>query len=134
MPNPSSVECAEQMNAIPNKTLQKTFRAAGLSRLQRKANHIRLLSTKYGFRHTIYIQLADAMGFKSNREPFKQICERLPLETLEGLSAIEQKAFFWGTSELFPIIPNSKFMKKCKLSVKFFGTLGGGFEKKLSNH
>ena len=97
-----AVECAEQMNKISDETLQLTFRAAGLSRLQRKANQIRLLSTKYGFSHAIYLQLADAMGFKSNREPFKQICERLPLETLVNLSPIEQKACLWGTSQLLP--------------------------------
>ena len=95
-------ECAEQMNKITDPVLQRTFRAAGLGRLQRKSNHIKLLATKHGFRQTIYSQLADAMGYKANRIQFKEVCQRAKLESLNGYNNIEKSAYLWGSSSLLP--------------------------------
>lgn len=97
-----TAECAEQMNNIPDNILQRTFRAAGLSRLHRKSNHIKILSTKHGFRQAIYSQLADAMGYKANREQFKEVSNRAKLDFLDTLTEIEKCAFLWGCSNLLP--------------------------------
>jgi hypothetical protein len=96
------VECAQQMNLISDDVLQYTFRAAGLSRLQRKVNSIKLLSSKYGFNQALYTLLADAMGYKSNRQPFRQLSLNVSLEQLHGLSELQRKALLWGSSGLLP--------------------------------
>ncbi|MCM8530117.1 MAG: DUF2851 family protein, partial [Lentisphaeraceae bacterium] len=96
-------ECAKVMNKFSDSKLQKTFRAAGLARLQRKTERFTYLTSKYGFGNTLYIQIADALGYKSNRSPFTNLCKNLPIDELQKeTNATTRKALLWGESELLP--------------------------------
>ena len=95
--------CSEIINSIADNSLQKVFRAAGLSRLHRKSCQFQLKVTKHGIREAFYMSLADAHGYKSNREAFTSLTAAAPASHLEKLSNNHQrKAYLWGASNLLP--------------------------------
>jgi hypothetical protein len=113
-------ECSEQMNLISDDDLTKVFRTAGLVRLQQKANLYSINSLRFGKEQALYSALADAHGYKSNREAFKQLTLACPLEQLRKLSSThEREAFLWGSAGLIPdftteeIHPN--LVESCRL-------------------
>ena len=96
-------ECSELINLIPDDSLKTIFQAAGLSRMHRKSIQFKHCVSKYGLSQAFYTRLADALGFKNNREPFKKLTELANLKKLKSFSNLEERsAYLWGQSGLLP--------------------------------
>ena len=97
--------CSEFISKIQDSQLTTVFRAAGLSRLHRKAAQFKLSVMKYGLDQAFYLALADAHGFKNNRMAFKKLAEAANIKSLKELgSNSEREAYLWGKSGLLPDI------------------------------
>ena len=100
-----AVECSEFISQIPDSALQTVFRTAGFSRLHRKSMIFRQKVTKFGFNQAFYMLLAEAHGYKSNREQFIKLAKTADLNSLNSLKTPREKqALLWGTSGLIPDI------------------------------
>jgi hypothetical protein len=74
----------------------------GLSRLARRAGELAVSITRDGLEATAYVALADGMGYRSNRQPFRELAALVPLETLRSLLPAEREAALFGTAGLLP--------------------------------
>jgi hypothetical protein len=98
-----NAECSEYINLINDQQLRFVFRAAGLSRLQRKAAQFKLSVMKYGLQQAFFLLIADALGFKNNRKAFRQLADAACSQKLNSLNNNEEKeAYLWGKSNLLP--------------------------------
>ncbi|MCM8538408.1 MAG: DUF2851 family protein [Lentisphaeraceae bacterium] len=129
-------ECAKEMNKFSDTKLQKTFRAAGLVRLQRKAEKFSYLNSKYGSDNALYIQIADALGYKANRTPFTNLCKNLLIDELQKEpNRIVRKALLWGESELLPDYTQEEIhpelIEECKELWKLWWPLRKNGDKRI---
>jgi len=97
-----AADCSESIGQISDEQLTLVFRAAGLSRLQRKCAQFKLNVLKFGLEQAFFMGLAEAHGFKNNRLPFLQLVHDAPIERLQKLKGVERRALLWGLSNLLP--------------------------------
>jgi len=100
-----SEDCAEIISSISDQSLKTVFQAAGISRLHRKSIQFRHKVNQYGLNQAFYLSLGDALGFKNNRQAFKQLCQIADLKTLKNIKSTQERtAYLWGQSGLLPDI------------------------------
>ncbi|GIX07620.1 MAG: hypothetical protein KatS3mg115_2023 [Candidatus Poribacteria bacterium] len=76
LPTPSPDEQQERRSQLER---------LGEARLLRKAAQLREEARQKGWEETLYLRLADAMGYSQNRGPFARLAHGLPLPYLRGL-------------------------------------------------
>ena len=110
-----AVDCSECISQISDEQLTLIFRAAGLSRLQRKCAHFKLNVLKYGLEQAFFVALADAHGFKNNRQPFQRLAHIADISKLQQLpNNLNREALLWGTSNLLPDCTQQKILAELK--------------------
>ena len=98
-------ECSEIIRLIPDHSLKTVFQAAGISRLHRKSLQFKYKVSQHGLSQAFYTCLADALGYKNNRQAFQNLCSNADIKTLKSFTdASERSAFLWGQSSLLPDI------------------------------
>ena len=111
-----TVDCSESISQISDDQLTLIFRAAGLSRLQRKCAHFKLNVLKYGFEQAFFLGLADAHGFKNNRLPFRKLAQLANIEKLQELpNDTNREALLWGMSNLLPDCTQERILPELHL-------------------
>jgi len=86
-----------------DKVLCDFFMAAGRIRFYDKLQAFKKSIIKWGRAEALWQGLADALGYKNNRQPFIELAQRLPWSKLSALSTKEREALIWGESGFLPL-------------------------------
>ncbi len=96
-------ECAVRWAGTENDGVIRFFRAAGLARFSDKVRRLHREGIRRGFEQALYENLFEALGYKSNRAPFRELARATPLSDLEELTAGPQfEACLFGSAGLLP--------------------------------
>lgn len=98
-------DCSEVISLINDQSLKTVFQAAGISRLHRKSIQFKHNVNRHGLNQAFYASLGDALGFKNNRQAFKDLCTIASLKKLKSIhDPAQRSAYLWGQSGLLPDI------------------------------
>lgn len=77
--------CHEPLSRLPEEKLLELLNAAGDARIHTKMDrfHDRIITK--GYEQTFYEGLAEAMGYPSNKQPFRMLAENVPVAELRAL-------------------------------------------------
>ncbi len=95
-------ELAQTIAHMNDGFLRDLFQSYGIAHILHKAQRICAEITASGLEQTVYTRLLDAMGYKSNREPFAQLADALPLERLAQVDNETGLAMLLGAGGLLP--------------------------------
>ncbi|NOY82246.1 MAG: DUF2851 family protein [Kiritimatiellaeota bacterium] len=96
-------ECAVRWAGTENDGVVRFFRAAGLARFSDKVRRLHREGIRRGFEQALYENLFEALGYKSNRAPFRELARATPLSDLEKLpSGPHFEACLFGSAGLLP--------------------------------
>lgn len=93
---------AAGLAAISDRNLAELFQSYGVARILQKARVLSEAIERHGLEEAVYRQFLDAMGYKSNRAPFAQLAESLPLADLATDKLAETQALLFGAAGLLP--------------------------------
>jgi len=97
--------CSEELAAWPAPPRHALLEAAGEERLRRKAERMRARAEDVGEAQAVYEEVMAALGYTHNKQPMRQLAERLPVDELRRASAgCADKAYalLAGTAGLLP--------------------------------
>ena len=96
-------QCAMRWALSDDSSLQSVLAAAGLARLAAKGARLQRLCAEHGTDQALYEMFFDCLGFRSNRQAFRELAEWVPLETLQTLpDAHAVQAMLFGVAGLLP--------------------------------
>ncbi len=75
-------QCALQTAELDDSVIRDFLTGAGLARFQQKSRALLDRSLAAGFEQTAYEALSESMGYKANREPFRELARYLSLAVL----------------------------------------------------
>lgn len=78
------------------------LREAGRHRFNRRVALARARVRYFGVEHCLWVGLADALGYSRNREPFRCLANRLPVDQLRERSALQREAILYGQAGFLP--------------------------------
>ena len=82
--------------------LQNLFQSYGLARVLERAREYGELIQKNGLNQTAYERLFDALGYKNNRDGFREITQMAPLDKLVGRDHETSIAILFGIAGMLP--------------------------------
>ena len=86
-----------------NEDLQRFFTSAAVIRFEEKVKHFKQNIIKGGREQALFQGLADALGYKNNRKPFKELTNFLKYKNLKKLQSKEEIfAVIFGIAGLLP--------------------------------
>jgi len=98
-----SGDCAVRWAAMENEGVARFFRAAGLARFGDKSRRLQREGIRKGFDQALYENVFEALGYKTNRLPFRMLAQALPLSELDSVGlGVGLEACFFGLAGLLP--------------------------------
>ncbi len=95
--------CALQWMDSEDDELRTWLEAAGLSRFREKTRRLLSSLDERGAEQGLYQHLFDALGYRANRRPFRELAGAVPLNSLKQTeSALGCAALLFGTAGLLP--------------------------------
>ena len=101
-PEAEQVECRIAGRRLKIEPLKSVFDQLGQERLIAKADAMRALRVSVDFEQLFYAEIMDALGYKLNRESFRELAHRVPISQLVGKSNEEIQAILLGVAGLLP--------------------------------
>jgi hypothetical protein len=103
-PLPAAVpgRCSPELARLPSSTVAEILRAAGLFRLQQKAQRWFWRGKIAGAEQALFEALAEALGFHANQIPMRLVAQRLPWKMLRGLEPAARAAHLFGLAGFLP--------------------------------
>ncbi len=102
-----------------NKDLQNFFTAAAIIRFEEKVNTFKRHIIKVGREQALYQGIADALGYKNNREPFNALTTFLNYKAIKKFSSKgDIFAVIFGTSGLLPDYTSEAILPELKGYIK----------------
>jgi hypothetical protein len=86
-PRANPPPCARIVRRWSRDQKEAFLRAAGMERLRRKAERLDRLIRRDGRRQAVYRECMAALGYRKNAAAFRELADRLPVETLRNASA-----------------------------------------------
>lgn len=102
--------CLTELRSWPAPAKLQLLEAAGQERLRRKAERLHLLSAGSNLTQAAYEETFAALGFKLNKQPFRQVAQAVPLELLRAECAgaiLPAFALLAGVAGLLPEAPGA---------------------------
>ena len=95
--------CALQSMHWEDVDIQTWLEAAGLSRFREKTRRLLATIQERGPDQAVYQHLFDALGYRANRGPFRELARTVPLSRLrKGAAPTDCAALLFGTAGLLP--------------------------------
>ncbi|MCF7790621.1 MAG: DUF2851 family protein [Victivallales bacterium] len=94
--------CSKFFKDIPDRKLNRIFISAGLERLKLKSREAADNVLRNGADKTIQTALFESLGYKKNKEQFKELYRRFSEYDLNTLTKSEVNSILWGESGLLP--------------------------------
>lgn len=99
----SAGQCAVRWALADDAALQTVLASAGLARLSAKADRLARQCAEYGADQAVYELFFDCLGYRQNRQAFRELAVLVPLETLRKTGGGEAAtALLFGTAGLLP--------------------------------
>ncbi len=96
-------QCALHTAELPDATVRDFLAAAGLQRFREKSRRILDRALTAGFAQTAYEKFFDALGYRVNREPFRELARALPLARIRDLACpLTRLAALMGSAGFLP--------------------------------
>ncbi len=93
---------AERFASMSDEQLSDLLQSYGVARILNKARHVGKLIQEFGLDQTVYQLLCDAMGYKSNRRAFAELCSLLPLSDFSDKDPQVAMGLLFGAAGLLP--------------------------------
>ena len=101
-PEAKQVECRISGKRLKIEPLKSVFDQLGQERLIAHKDAMQALRVSVDFEQLLYAGIMDALGFKQNRESFRELAQRVPISQLVGKSNEEIQAVLFGVAGLLP--------------------------------
>ena len=94
--------CRITGNRLDIETLREVLESLGRERFLEKADSIRLLRTRLDFEQILYEGIMEALGYKRNSTPLRELAQRVPFSDFDDKSEPEIQAILFGVAGLLP--------------------------------
>ena len=103
-PLPGAVpgRCSPVLASLPPERIGAILRAAGIFRLQQKAQRWYWRQRLAGSEQALYEALAEALGFHANQVPMRLVAQRLPWTKLRGMGPGARLGHLFGLAGFLP--------------------------------
>ncbi len=102
---PEPAPCELALRRWSADDIERLLESAGVERLRRKAQRIRLRATMVGADQALWEELMAALGYKHNKTATRKLAQRVPRTELFAAAKSDVEtaaAILWGTSGLLP--------------------------------
>lgn len=94
--------CRVTGNRLNLDVLQGVFESLGNERFLEKADAIRLFRTRLNFEQILYEGIMEALGYKHNSTPLRELAQRVPFENFDQKSELEIQTILFGMAGMLP--------------------------------
>ena len=94
--------CRVTGNRLNMQVLRGVFESLGNERFLEKADAIRLFRTRLNFEQILYEGIMEALGYKHNSTPLRELAQRVPFENFDQKSELEIQTILFGVAGLLP--------------------------------
>ncbi len=101
-PKADQLECRITGRRLKIEPLKSVFDQLGQERLIAHKEAMQALRVSVDFEQLLYAGIMDALGYKLNRESFRELAQRVPISQLMGKSNEEIQAILLGVAGLLP--------------------------------
>ncbi|MEM7383491.1 MAG: DUF2851 family protein [Verrucomicrobiota bacterium] len=88
--------CAAALEEMSPTEIGALLRSAAEYRIEKKTRRLHLLSESHGEQQALYQGLAECLGYRNNRFPFKVLSQKMELKRVRKQSARRTEALFFG--------------------------------------
>ena len=94
--------CRVTGNRLNLQVLRGVFESLGSERFLEKADAIRLFRTRLNFEQILYEGIMEALGYRHNSTPLRELAQRVPFENFDQKSELEIQTILFGVAGLLP--------------------------------
>lgn len=94
--------CRGQLEKLSGDAALGVLHEAGMMRLRRRGEHLTWRARAVGFRQMLWEALSEALGYRPNKEPCRDLARRLTAADLEKRSPAERTALLFGLAGFLP--------------------------------
>ncbi|MEZ5404769.1 MAG: DUF2851 family protein [Verrucomicrobiia bacterium] len=106
--------CSHALKNLPPTHVRQILQEAGWHRLHLKANKIFAQIQHDGTSQTLWEHLAETLGYKENKIPFRLLARLCPISKLKKLSPRDREAMLFGTAGFLPTIETTSWKNENK--------------------
>ncbi|MBX7158342.1 MAG: DUF2851 family protein [Verrucomicrobiae bacterium] len=114
LPLATSGICSKTLKNLSSPQITQLLQEAGWHRLHLKANKISSQIQRDGFSQTLWESLAETLGYKENKIPFRLLARLCPIAKLKKLSPRDREAMLFGTAGFLPTIETTSWKNENK--------------------
>ena len=104
--------CSTQLLQVDDRTARHFLQEAGWHRLYLKAEKLRQQIQRDGAAQTLWESLAEALGYKENKIPFRYLARLYPIAKMRKTSLEERDALLIGAAGFLPKIETASWGKE----------------------
>lgn len=90
--------CARPLSEMDDSRLHSIIESAAQFRLENKSRQLHRAAAAQGREQAVYQALARTLGYRNNQQPFFILSQRLPIQRLLQIDAVEREALLFGAS------------------------------------
>jgi hypothetical protein len=95
--------CEKTLRDLPTDQILSLLQDAGLYRMENKRRLWQMRARVLGKEQSLWIGIAEALGYSENKNAFRAIAQKLPIETLLSISSDEKReAMLYGIAGFLP--------------------------------
>lgn len=106
--------CAQILKNLPASKISQLLQEAGWHRLHLKASKLFSQMQRDGFSQTLWESLAETLGYKENKIPFRLLARLCPISQLKKISPRDREALLFGAAGFLPTIETSSWKNENK--------------------
>jgi hypothetical protein len=128
--------CSQIISRWEPETISKLLHAAGKYRLETKSERLANAAARKGEDQVLYEEIMSALGYKHNRLPFRQLAERVSVETLRedsSLDPVAAYALLAGVAGLLPAVTRTSWDNETRRFVRKLWNSWWKFQAKWSS-
>jgi len=112
-------QCHRLLLSLPPETLKEVLEEAGWHRLRQRRSLAQARVVSLGYQQSVWVGLAEGLGFSENREPFATLARAVPIQKLLTIpDSVERAGILYGVAGLLPDPTRSKVSERAGPLVK----------------
>lgn len=111
LPLAKAGSCQTPFPKMENQAVRLFLQEAGWHRLHLKSEKLRRQIQRDGFAQTLWEALAETLGYKQNKIPFRHLAQLYPIAEMKKISLKERDALFFGAAGFLPRIETATWQK-----------------------
>jgi hypothetical protein len=106
--------CAKTLKSLPSSKISQLLQEAGWHRLHLKALKLSSQIQRDGFSQTLWESLAETLGYKENKIPFRLLARLCPISQLRKISPRDREAMLFGVAGFLPTVETTSWKNENK--------------------